>query len=109
LIQSTNDETKAYLSSNYLPNATNDEVDKLLTVYPADVSAGSPFDTGANNTLTPEFKRLAAFTGDLVFTGPRRFFLKYRAEKQPAWSFCVYLYFTIQLITNATAIQYLRD
>jgi acetylcholinesterase len=81
-----------------LPHATAAEVDQLLKVYPGDVTQGSPFDTGTNNTVTPEYKRLAAFQGDLIFTGTRRFFLQQRADKQPAWSFCEKVYLAEELV-----------
>lgn len=58
--------------------------DKL---YTSDITKGSPFDTGYMNALTPQFKRMAAIQGDLVFQAPRRFFLQHRAGKQPTWSF----------------------
>lgn len=32
----------------------------LLALYPQDPAAGSPFDTGEQNALTPQYKRLAA-------------------------------------------------
>lgn len=88
VICSTNNATKEYISSNYLSGATEAEVDQLLSVYPDDVTQGSPFDTGTENALTPEYKRLAAFSGDLIFIAARRFFLQQRADKQPTWSFC---------------------
>ncbi len=90
MIFSTNNDTKEYISSNYLSGATEAEVDQLLSVYPDDVTQGSPFDTGTENALSPEYKRLAAFSGDLIFIAARRFFLQKRADKQPAWSFCEY-------------------
>ena len=34
-----------------------------------------------------QFKRTAAIQGDFVFHGPRRFFLKNRADKQKSWAF----------------------
>ncbi|KAI0766817.1 Alpha/Beta hydrolase protein, partial [Irpex lacteus] len=83
----TNDGVHAYISSNYFPNATAAEIDQLLKLYPDDVAQGSPFDTGSANAVTPEFKRLAAFQGDFLFDGPRRFLLQNRADKQPAWSY----------------------
>ncbi|KAJ7266555.1 carotenoid ester lipase precursor [Mycena rebaudengoi] len=53
------------------------QIQKLGLLYPDDPTQGSPFDTGAANQLTPEFKRLSAFQGDYIFTGPRRFFLEH--------------------------------
>ncbi|KAI0766814.1 Alpha/Beta hydrolase protein [Irpex lacteus] len=83
----TDDEVRAYISSNYFPNATTDEIDQLLELYPADLAQGSPFDTGDANAVTPQFKRLAALQGDLYFIGPRRFFLQNRSSRQQAWSY----------------------
>jgi acetylcholinesterase len=90
-----------------LPSATKEEVDLLLYHYPDDPKAGCPFDTGLRNMLGtfvadfpchglelnprpgPQFKRIAAIQGDVVFHGPRRFFLKYRGGKQRSWAFSV--------------------
>ncbi|KAA1472207.1 alpha beta-hydrolase [Dentipellis sp. KUC8613] len=83
----TEAETRAYLQHNYFPSATKDEIDQLLKFYPSDPTLGSPFDTGDANAFTPQFKRLAAFTGDYIFQSQRRFFLQQRSEKQPIWSF----------------------
>jgi hypothetical protein len=83
-----------------VPQATDAEVDQLLSVYPDDVTQGSPFDTALNNTVTPEFKRLAALQGDLIFTGPRRFFLQQRANKQPTWSFREHSWNIERAVTN---------
>lgn len=85
---SSNEAFRAYINSNYLPNATSKELDTVLIDYPQDPTQGSPFDTGNQNALTPQYKRLAAFQGDLVFLAPRRFFLKHRSSKQPTWSYC---------------------
>ncbi len=37
--------------------------------------------------LGSEYKRIAAIQGDIVFHGPRRLLLKYRASKQNSWAF----------------------
>lgn len=50
----------------YLPTGTTAQIAQAEVLYPQDPAAGSPFDTGALNALTPEFKRLAAVQGDLV-------------------------------------------
>ncbi|GJE92627.1 carotenoid ester lipase precursor [Phanerochaete sordida] len=83
----TDAEVKAYLQSNYLPEASSSQLDKILELYPQDPAQGSPFGTGTNNTLSPQFKRLAAIQGDLVFQSSRRFFLQERAHKQPAFAY----------------------
>ena len=70
-------------------------MDELLTLYPQDVTQGSPYDTGTQNALTPEFKRIASILGDVVFQAPRRFFLNNVSGKQKTWSYCTLLMFTI--------------
>lgn len=77
-----------YIVSNYIPEISETDLDQLLKAYPADITQGSPFNTSVLNALTPEFKRLAAMQGDLVFQAPRRFFLQNRSSKQSTWSFC---------------------
>ncbi|KAN0142053.1 Alpha/Beta hydrolase fold [Lactarius tabidus] len=84
----TNDaEFRAYLQEFFLPNATDAEMDKVLKLYPSDVTLGSPYNTGTNNTLTPEFKRMASFLGDFTFQSERRFFLHHLSGKENAWSY----------------------
>ncbi|KAI9443553.1 carotenoid ester lipase precursor [Lactarius indigo] len=63
------------------------EIDVLLTHYPDDQRAGSPFDTGYNNVFSPQFKRIAALQGDFVFHSPRRLLLEKVAKTQPSWGF----------------------
>ena len=64
-------------------------MDQLLTLYPQNVTLGSPYDTGAQNALTPQFKRFSSILGDVFFQGPRRFFLQAVSDKQNVWSFCM--------------------
>lgn len=66
---------QTYLRTLYFPDVTPSELDALLQLYPQDPAQGSPFDTGDANALSPQYKRLAAIQGDLVFQAPRRFFL----------------------------------
>ena len=35
----------------------------------------------------PQYKRMAAFKGDLTFQAPRRHLLKYMSQVQPTWGF----------------------
>jgi acetylcholinesterase len=55
--------------------------------YPANISQGSPFDTGTLNALTPQFKRFAALQGDIAFQAPRRLLLQKRSGKQALWTY----------------------
>ncbi|KAJ6578101.1 carotenoid ester lipase precursor [Mycena capillaripes] len=82
----TNDEYLEYMRSNYLPRSTPAQIAKLGVLYPDDPTQGSPFDTGLANQFTPQFKRLAAFQGDYLFTGARRFFLEHASTTQNVWS-----------------------
>ncbi len=84
---STAQEVAAYLKSNYFPGASDTTIARLLELYPANPAAGSPFGTGDAFAFTPEFKRLAAFSGDFIFQATRRFLLDQRANKQVARSF----------------------
>ncbi|KAJ7765905.1 sterol esterase [Mycena maculata] len=82
----TNDEFMSYIHSNYLSKNTPAQITKISMLYPDDPTQGSPFDTGRANACTPQFKRLAAFQGDYVFTGARRIFLEHTSVTQPVWS-----------------------
>ncbi|KAI0056007.1 carotenoid ester lipase precursor [Artomyces pyxidatus] len=84
----TDAEVESYLSEFYIRNLPNPSaIEKLLKLYPSDPTQGSPFDTGLQDAITPQFKRLAAIQGDIVFQAPRRFFLEQRSHKQPTWSY----------------------
>lgn len=85
---STDAQLETYISTYWLPGASSDTINTLLTYYPSDITQGSPYDTGILNALTPQSKRIASFQGDVVFQAPRRFFLNARSGKQPTWSFC---------------------
>ncbi|KAJ7876493.1 sterol esterase [Mycena olivaceomarginata] len=81
----TDGEFLDYVHFNYLPETSQDNMAQLARLYPDDPTQGSPFDTGTDNQLTPEYKRLAAFQGDLVITSPRRFLLEKISSTQDAW------------------------
>ncbi|KAF9220267.1 alpha/beta-hydrolase [Gyrodon lividus] len=83
----TDTQLEEYIQTYWYPNATSAEIQKLMQYYPADITQGSPFDTGALNALTPQFKRLAAFQGDTIFRAPRRFLLQNRSGKQNMWTY----------------------
>ena len=67
---------KGWIKNVFLPGVSGADVDKIMQLYPADITKGSPFDTGRFNALTPQFKRIAAFQGDGVFQAPRRWMLE---------------------------------
>ncbi|KAL5332203.1 Alpha/Beta hydrolase protein [Aspergillus crustosus] len=68
----TTDQFKDYFNSIWWPMATSDEMDRLAELYPQDPTAGSPFDTGILNSITPQYKRISALTGDYSFESQRR-------------------------------------
>jgi len=101
----TESELRRYLQHFHLPDATEEEVDKLLELYPdgtfrrartarpsqcrfVDPAQGSPYGTGGANQVTPQWKRLSSIQGDLVFQAPRRMFLKSLSPGQNTWSYC---------------------
>ncbi|KAI0059490.1 carotenoid ester lipase precursor [Artomyces pyxidatus] len=83
----TNQAVHDYFHENYFPKTSTQDIEKLLQLYPNDTSLGSPFDTGTASALTPQYKRIAAIQGDLVFQAPRRFLLQQRSSRQKAYSF----------------------
>ncbi|KAJ6624410.1 carotenoid ester lipase precursor [Mycena sp. CBHHK59/15] len=76
-----------YVHTVWLPEATAAQASALDTLYPNDITDGSPYDTGLLDALTPQFKRIAAFQGDGVFQAPRRFFQQSLSGKQNQWAF----------------------
>lgn len=72
-----------YLSDVVFLNASRSTVQGLVDTYSADLSAGSPYNTGLLNNLYPQFKRLASIQGDIVFTLQRRLFLAFASLAKP--------------------------
>ncbi|OCH85829.1 carotenoid ester lipase precursor, partial [Obba rivulosa] len=89
----TSSQLAAWLPS-ILHGISETDVSSILGAYPDDVKQGSPFNTGVLNAVTPEYKRISALQGDLVFQAPRRFVLQQRSGIQPTWS---YLYKRMKL------------
>ncbi|KAH7911646.1 Alpha/Beta hydrolase protein, partial [Hygrophoropsis aurantiaca] len=85
----TDSEFREYITQYWLSTTNSSVIDSIMELYPSNITLGSPFDTGSANALTPQFKRLAAFQGDIVFHGPRRYFVQQRAQsgKQKVWSY----------------------
>ncbi|EIN05435.1 carotenoid ester lipase [Punctularia strigosozonata HHB-11173 SS5] len=83
----TDEEALDFISTNFFPAATVSRMKRLLDLYPQDPAAGSPFDTGDQNALTPQYKRLAALQANITFQAPRRFLFEKRVTKQPVYSF----------------------
>ncbi|KAH7021293.1 Alpha/Beta hydrolase protein [Microdochium trichocladiopsis] len=79
-----------YLGRVFFNNADAAQMQALVATYPATLGAGSPFRTGLFNIVYPQYKRLAAILGDLVFTLTRRLFLEVTSQlhpEVPSWSY----------------------
>ena len=85
---STDGEVALLLEDDLLPGVSSTSIEEILSLYPAEPAAGSPFGTGDSNVVYPEYKRVAAILGDLNFHGPRRFMMQKFSGRQPAWSYC---------------------
>ncbi|EIW62477.1 alpha/beta-hydrolase [Trametes versicolor FP-101664 SS1] len=83
----TEAEFRDFVQQEFFPDAPADVLAPIFDLYPNVPAEGSPFETGDANELAPEFKRSAAFQGDVVFQAPRRFFLDQRSLKQPTWTY----------------------
>lgn len=98
----TNDQVVTYTADVILPNNPNAvrDVRELLSTgsYPNQPligqPAGSPYRTGPLNSISPQFKRLAAVLGDVVFTLSRRVYLSViQPQGVKTWTYLAsYLY-----------------
>lgn len=87
---STTADVEQYLASLFFRNASPQQISALVATYPDDPAAGSPFGTGADNVLYPQYKRLAALLGDATFTLVRRATLlgtSAVSNTTPTWSY----------------------
>ncbi|KAG0694304.1 Alpha/Beta hydrolase protein [Suillus ampliporus] len=83
----TDAQFQEYIQTYLYANVQLDGIQRLMEYYPDNVTQGSPFDTGYLNALTPQYKRIAAWQGDVFLQAPRRFFLEQRFNKQNTWAF----------------------
>lgn len=86
----TDAELVEYFSDIFFQQATDAQIQGLLDTYPQDAASGSPFNTLLLNELYPQFKRIAAILGDVVFTLTRRGFLASALAANPgvpSWSY----------------------
>lgn len=86
---STTEQLSTYLKELYF-TSPNANVEALVALYPEDPSVGSPFFTGTDYNFYPQFKRIAALLGDVVFTLTRRLVLTITSgisPDVPSWSY----------------------
>ncbi|KAK2072931.1 hypothetical protein P8C59_007253 [Phyllachora maydis] len=87
---STTQQVQDYLAKYYFTNTKPEVISQLVSLYPENATAGSPFGTGTDNNVYPQFKRLAALLGDATFTLARRGVLNITSALQPKvprWSY----------------------
>ncbi|KAJ6550628.1 hypothetical protein DFH09DRAFT_1086574 [Mycena vulgaris] len=83
----TDAEFHEYVSFIWLPQASTAQVKTLAAFYPNDISKGSPFDKGAFNALSSQFKRISVVQKQVPFTlvptlaGAKS--TEYKAKMQP--------------------------
>ncbi|KAG9236838.1 lipase 3 precursor [Amylocarpus encephaloides] len=77
----------SYLKDYFFGDASAAQMTSLVATYQNVATDGSPFRTLFLNNWYPQFKRIAAILGDLVFTLTRRVFLNTVADEVPAWSY----------------------
>jgi len=72
----TDTQFREWVQTVFIPGTSDAEIERLMQLYPSDVTQGSPFDTRLDNAFTSQFKRISAFQGDAVFQGPRRWMVE---------------------------------
>ncbi|KAI0666901.1 carotenoid ester lipase precursor [Trametes maxima] len=83
----TEEEFRDYVNGVFFKSAPRAALTRLFELYPNDPAQGSPFGTGDANELAPQYKRMAAFQGDIIFQATRRLLLDRIATRQPSWSY----------------------
>ena len=86
----TKEDVVEYLQKYFFWNMTTDLMNEYVSYYDNDWTDGSPFRTGDMYRIYPQFKRLAAILGDLVFTLTRRVTLQILERmdpEMPTWSY----------------------
>lgn len=86
----TTDDVVDYLSGYLWDEASREQLEELVATYKDITTHGSPFRTGLFNNWYPQFKRLAALLGDVLFNLSRRVLLNNAAEVSPdvpSWSY----------------------
>ncbi|KAI0644312.1 carotenoid ester lipase precursor [Trametes meyenii] len=83
----TEEEFRDYVNGIFFESAPRAALTRLFELYPNDPAQGSPFDTGDANELSPQYKRIAAFQGDIIFQATRRLLLEQISARQASWSY----------------------
>ncbi|MCO5549790.1 hypothetical protein L7F22_003264 [Adiantum nelumboides] len=86
-VTTTDDFIKLFRDIYWGETATDENFKTLTELYPDDITRGSPFDTGILNSLTPQYKRIAALTGDSTFERQRRLANEKASLIRNLWSY----------------------
>jgi acetylcholinesterase len=76
---------KDYYNTVWWPKASSTQIDQLATLYPQNPAAGSPYNTGLLNAITPQYKRISSLSGDYSFESQRRQLLQRAPGKK--WTY----------------------
>ena len=107
-VTTTADWKKLFKDIWWPDTATPENLDRLAELYPDDPTLGSPFDTGLRNALTPQYKRIAALTGDSTFESQRRFANEVASLTHKQWSYQIEI--DIPVISSLPVLgQILKD
>ncbi|KIW04577.1 uncharacterized protein PV09_04327 [Verruconis gallopava] len=104
----TKEEIVDYLHELVFANPSRDVLAELVDIYNDSDEYASPFRTGSANNWYPQFKRLAAILGDLVFTITRRGMLKFVADLQtgiPFWSYLNSYYYGTPILGSGHGLD----
>ncbi|RDL33270.1 Carboxylic ester hydrolase [Venustampulla echinocandica] len=92
----TTDQLIDYSHTFMFRDATRTQVANFINLYPDNPAAGSPFRTGDLNNLYPQYKRIAAISGDVAFSLQRRNLLQFASAVNPhtpTWSYLATYYY----------------
>ncbi|KIM54027.1 hypothetical protein SCLCIDRAFT_31424 [Scleroderma citrinum Foug A] len=85
----TSNQFMEYIQTIFLVGLNESDINLVRKLYPDDPTQGSPFCVGMKDAITPEYKRISAFQGDLYFQAPRRHALSIMSTTQ---NVCSYLW-----------------
>lgn len=76
MFNATSNEDIISLFKEFFTDATKEDIESLSNLYPENPASGSPYRTAFLNVLTPQYKRISSFLGDLLFHAPRRLMIE---------------------------------
>ncbi|KAH0593279.1 hypothetical protein MHUMG1_09001 [Metarhizium humberi] len=83
----TTADIKEYFKTYWWPAVTEQQLNRLMELYPQDPTKGSPYGTGLLYAIPPQYKRLSSLIGDYSFEAQRRALLDKVAA--PKWNYLI--------------------